>query len=66
MPLVDISIARGRTPEQLRDLIDKVHTAVEQSVGAAPENITVIVREVEPACWARANQTIAERNSATE
>ncbi|WP_270257039.1 2-hydroxymuconate tautomerase [Kocuria marina] len=66
MPLVDISIARGRTPEQLRDLIAKVHDAVEQSVGAAPENITVIVREVETQNWARANQTVAERASANK
>ncbi|MDO5368213.1 tautomerase family protein [Kocuria sp.] len=66
MPLVDISIARGRTPEQLRDLIANVHDAVEHSVGAAPENITVIVREVEPRYWARANQTVAERASANK
>lgn len=66
MPLVDISIARGRTPEQLRDLIANVHTAVARSVGAAPENITVIVREVETSNWARANQTIAERASANK
>lgn len=62
MPLIDISIATGRTPEQLRALIDGVHRVAEDAVGAAPENITVIVREVEHEHWARANTTIAERN----
>ncbi|MFA4840552.1 MAG: 4-oxalocrotonate tautomerase family protein [Agrococcus sp.] len=62
MPLIDISIAAGRTPEQLRALIDGVHRVAEDTVGAAPENITVIVREVEHEHWARANTTIAERN----
>lgn len=62
MPLIDISIAAGRTPEQLRALIDGVHRVAENTVGAAPGNITVIVREVEHEHWARANTTIAERN----
>lgn len=61
MPLIDISIARGRTPEQLRALIDAVHHAAETTVAAAPENITVIVREVEHEHWSRGNRTIAER-----
>lgn len=64
MPLVDVSIARGRTPEQLRGLIAALHLAVEESTGAASENITVIVREVEREHWSRTNTTIAERDAA--
>ena len=63
MPFIDISIAAGRSPEQLRGLIDGVHKVAEQTVDAAPENITVIVREVPHDLWARTNVTIAERNS---
>lgn len=63
MPLIDISIARGRTPQQLRAFIDAVHRAAEDTVDAAPENITVIVREVEHEHWSRTNKTIAERLS---
>lgn len=61
MPLIDISIAEGRSPEQLRALIDGVHRVAEETVDAAPENVTVIVREVPHARWARGNRTIAER-----
>ncbi len=64
MPLIDISIARGRSPEQLRALIDAVHRAAEETVGAAPENITVLVREIEHEHWSRTNRTIAERTAA--
>ncbi|MGO1545285.1 MAG: tautomerase family protein [Gulosibacter sp.] len=64
MPLIDISIAKGRSPEQLRALMDGVHRVAVETVAAAPENITVIVREVEHEHWARTNQTIAERNAA--
>ena len=60
MPLIDISIARGRTPEQLRALISGVHEVAASTTGAADENITVIVREVEKDLWSRTNTTIAE------
>lgn len=63
MPLIDISIAKGRTPEQLRALIERVHQAAEDTVDASPENITVIVREVEPHLWARTNTTVEERSN---
>ena len=62
MPLIDISIAKGRSPKQLRPLIDQVHQAAENTVDAAPENITVIVREVETQLWARTNTTIEEKH----
>lgn len=63
MPLIDVSIAKGRSPQQLRALIAALHQAAEDTVGAAPENITVIVREIEHQHWSRTNQTIAERNN---
>ncbi len=66
MPLIEVSIARGRTPEQLRSLIGALHRAAEDSVGAAPENTTVIVREIEHEHWSRGDQTIAERNAAAQ
>ena len=66
MPLIEVSIARGRTPEQLRSLIGALHRAAETSVGAAPENTTVIIREIEHEHWSRGDQTIAERNAAAQ
>jgi 4-oxalocrotonate tautomerase len=66
LPLIEVSIARGRTPEQLRSLIGALHRAAEDSVGAAPENTTVIVREIEHEYWSRGDQTIAERNAAAQ
>ncbi|WP_211978407.1 tautomerase family protein [Brevibacterium sp. W7.2] len=63
MPLIDISIGRGRTPEQLRALIAGVHDVAAHTTGAADENITVIVREVDKELWSRSNTTIAEREA---
>jgi 4-oxalocrotonate tautomerase len=64
MPLIDVSIAEGRSPEQLRELVSALHRAAEESVGALPENTTVIIREVPQTHWSKANQTIAERQQA--
>jgi 4-oxalocrotonate tautomerase len=66
MPLIEVSIARGRTPEQLRALITELHRAAETAVGAVPDNTTVIIREIEHEHWSRGNQTIAERNAAAQ
>lgn len=62
MPLIDVSIARGRTPDQLRGLMTALHDAVEESIGAPSDSITVVIREIEREHWSRANTTIAERN----
>jgi Uncharacterized protein, 4-oxalocrotonate tautomerase homolog len=61
MPLIEVSIAEGRSPEQLRSLVSALHRAAEESVGAVPDNTTVIIREVTPAHWSRGDVTIAER-----
>lgn len=63
MPLIDVSIAAGRTPDQLRALIAALHRAAEETMNATPENTTVIVREVPHEHWSRGNTTIAERNA---
>jgi 4-oxalocrotonate tautomerase len=65
MPLVDVTLVAGRTPEQIRDLIDRLTDAVEQSVDAPRANIRVIVREVPPSHWAAGGETIAERRDRT-
>ncbi|MGQ7788234.1 tautomerase family protein [Nesterenkonia sp. K-15-9-6] len=63
MPLIEVSIAVGRSPEQLRSLISALHRCAEQEVGAAPENTTVILREVPTTHWSKADRTIEERRS---
>ncbi|WP_417218052.1 tautomerase family protein [Arthrobacter sp.] len=61
MPLIEVSIAEGRSPGQLRSLVSALHRAAEESIGAAPDNTTVIIREIPKTHWSRADVTIAER-----
>lgn len=61
MPLVEVTLAEGRTPEQIRSLIHELHEAVIRAVAAPPENVRVIVREVAATHWAAGDVTIDER-----
>lgn len=61
MPLVEITLVEGRTPEQIRRLLHDVHEAVRSALGAADESIRVVVREVPPTHWSAGDRTIAER-----
>ena len=63
MPLVEVTLAQGRSPEQIRALLHEVTEAVMRSVGAPKQNIRVVVREVPPTHWAAGDVTIAERNA---
>ncbi len=60
MPLVEISLIEGRSPEQLRNLIAAVTSAVEESISVARPNVRVILREVPPTHWAVGDVTVAE------
>lgn len=61
MPIVNINVARGRTPEQLRTLMTEVHDAVERALDAPSASIRVLVNEVEPGLWLSGTQTLAEK-----
>ena len=64
MPFVEVTLAEGRTPEQLRTLLSAVTRAVSESVAAPVESIRVVIREIPPSHWAAGDVTLAERRAA--
>nr|WP_237448661.1 2-hydroxymuconate tautomerase [Nocardioides flavescens] len=60
VPLVDVTLTEGRSPEQVRALISAVHDAVVTTAGARPEHVRVIVREVPRTHYASGDVTVAE------
>jgi 4-oxalocrotonate tautomerase len=52
MPLCEITIIEGRSPEKKRALMKEVTEAIHRSVDAPIETIRVILREVPAAHWA--------------
>lgn len=61
MPIVNVSVAKGKTEEQLRSLISAIHDAVETHIQASRDGTTVIITEIEPRHWSRGDVTIQER-----
>lgn len=63
MPMVEVTLAQGRTPEQLRDLIHQLTAGVVGSLGVPVESVRVVVREVPLTHWAAGDVTLAERRA---
>ena len=66
MPLIEVTLVEGRTPEQLRALISALTSAAVGTVDAEPGSVRVDVREVPPTHWAAGDVTIAERRAGTD
>jgi 4-oxalocrotonate tautomerase len=52
MPLCEITIIEGRSPEKKRALMKEVTEAIHHAIDAPMEAIRVVIREVPPAHWA--------------
>jgi 4-oxalocrotonate tautomerase len=65
MPLIEININEGRSEEQLRDLMGRVHSAVEEW-GAPGQSIRVLVREIPATRWLSGGVTLAEKAAAAK
>ncbi|WP_018180645.1 tautomerase family protein [Jongsikchunia kroppenstedtii] len=63
MPLVEITLAQKRTPEEIRSLLRQVHEAVKSALSVPDEKIRVVIREVPSTHWSSGGVTIAEREA---
>lgn len=63
MPIIEVTLAQGRTPEKLRALISKLTNAVVETDVAKKESVRVILREVPATHFAAADETLAERKA---
>ncbi|MEU1185912.1 tautomerase family protein [Streptomyces sp. NPDC005820] len=63
MPQVAITLAEGRTPEQIRALLHEVHEAVLRTTNTKPEYIRVVVHEVPRSHWATGDVTLTEMDA---
>lgn len=46
MPVVTIKMIEGRTDDQKRNLVEKVTSAISETVNAPKENVTIIIEEM--------------------
>lgn len=65
MPIIDVTIAEGRSPEQLRGLIRELTEAAQRALGVPAPNVRVVLRETPKTHFAAGDVTIAEREAGT-
>ncbi|MGV9794736.1 tautomerase family protein [Gordonia sp. NPDC003422] len=65
MPFIDVTIAHGRTPAEIRALMHELTEATHRAIGAPIANIRVVVREVPKTHWSAGDVTVAEREAGT-
>ena len=61
MPLVEIRLLEGRSPEQKHEILKAVTEAVRETSGAPLERIRVWIQELAPEHYMVAGVTAAER-----
>jgi len=61
MPLAQIHILEGRTPEQKKKMINEVTTALINSLDVPRENVRVVIYEVPKSHWSVGGLTMEER-----
>ncbi|HMO74361.1 MAG TPA: 2-hydroxymuconate tautomerase [Sphingopyxis sp.] len=61
MPLAQISILEGRSPEMIAEMAEAVTAAISETLSAPRDRIRVVVTEIPAEKWFVAGQSMAER-----
>lgn len=59
MPIVRIDLLAGRTPERKFALLQQVTDAVISALDVRPEQVRVLINEIQPEHWAVGGKTLA-------
>jgi len=63
MPLVNVTMARGRTPEQKSAMLHAIADAIHNSIGAPRDSIRVWVSEVENTDFLAGTEILADKQA---
>jgi 4-oxalocrotonate tautomerase len=63
MPIIEVTLLEGRTAETKEALVAALTAAAVSAVGAPIESVRVILREIPPAHFAVAGESVAARRA---
>ena len=61
MPLIQVQMFSGRTPEQKRKLVRALTDAFVQAAGSTPDAVDVILTDVEKSDWAHGGKLFSDK-----
>jgi len=59
MPLIQVTLTEGRSPEQLRALGEALTAAAAQALGADPATVRVVLNQCAPEHWFVGGESLA-------
>lgn len=65
MPLIQINIIEGRSPEKKERLIREVTDLVAEVLESPTENVRVLIQEMPPEHWGIAGESVRKRKLTT-
>ncbi len=63
MPLIQVQMFVGRTPQQKRDLVRALTDAFVEAAGSTPDSVDIILTDVEQSDWAQGGELFSEKQS---
>ena len=63
MPLIQVQMFAGRTPQQKRDLVVALTDAFVETAGSTPDSVDIILTDVEQSDWAQGGELFSEKQS---
>ncbi|MDJ0962358.1 MAG: 2-hydroxymuconate tautomerase [Acidimicrobiia bacterium] len=63
MPLINVHMAKGRTPEQKRALLEALTDAAVDSIGAPRDSVRVWITEVEATDFMAGGELLADKQA---
>ena len=61
MPIIEVNLLEGRSPEAKERLIEALTSAAVDAIGASRESVRIILREMAPAHFAIGGESLAAR-----
>lgn len=63
MPIIQVSMLTGRSPEKIEKLITELTTVASEILDAPADSIKVLVTELQPSHWGSGGESVAKRRS---
>tara|TARA_B100000700_G_C14858127_1_gene767276 strand:- start:550 stop:744 length:195 start_codon:yes stop_codon:yes gene_type:complete len=63
MPLIQVQMFAGRTPQQKQDLVRALTYAFVETAGSTPDAVDIILTDVEQSDWAQGGELFSEKKS---
>ena len=62
MPLLQVTLTHGRTPQQIESLIANLTDTLVDTLGVKKESVRVVIQEVPKTHWGSAGVSLAKRD----